>query len=77
MPSAANDSPVKVLLFTLLEIVFGISTAARAGERAREFIEARGLEFRSFEAFGGKAERGTPLGGLIVAGVPGLPAAGQ
>lgn len=57
--------------------LFGISTAAHAGERAREFIEARGLEFRSFEAFGGKAERGTPLGGLIVAGVPGLPAARQ
>ena len=50
--------------------LFGISTAAPARERAREFIEARGLEFRSFEAFGGKAERGTPLGGLIVAGVP-------
>ena len=49
---------------------FGISTAAPAGERAREFIEARGLEFRSFEAFGGEAERGSPLGGLIVAGVP-------
>ena len=50
--------------------LFGISTAAPARERAREFIEARGLEFRSFEAFGGEAERGTPLGGLIVAGVP-------
>ena len=51
--------------------LFGISTAAPAHERAREFIEARGLEFRSYEAFGGEAERGTPLGGLIVAGVPG------
>ena len=50
--------------------VFGISTAAPARERARGFIEARGLELRSFEAFGGEAERGTPLGGLIVAGVP-------
>ena len=49
---------------------FGISTAAPARERAREFIEARGLELRSFEACGGEAERGTPLGGLIVAGVP-------
>ena len=50
--------------------LFGISTAAPARERAREFIEARGLELRSFEAFGGEAERGTPLGGLIVAEVP-------
>ncbi|MCY4119442.1 MAG: SAM-dependent methyltransferase [Acidobacteria bacterium] len=50
--------------------LFGISTATPANERAREFIEARGLELRSYEAFGGEAERGTPLGGLIVAGVP-------
>ncbi|MYN67617.1 MAG: class I SAM-dependent methyltransferase [Acidobacteria bacterium] len=50
--------------------LFGISTATPARERARKFIEARGLEFRSYEAFGGEAERGTPLGGLIVAGVP-------
>ena len=50
--------------------LFGISTAAPARERAREFIEARGLEFRSYEAFAGEADRGTPLGGLIVAGVP-------
>jgi len=50
--------------------LFGVSTAAPAGERAREFIEARGLALRGFEAFGGEAERGTPLGGLIVAGVP-------
>ena len=50
--------------------LFGISTAAPARKRAGEFIEARGLECRSFEAFGGEAERGTPLGGLIVAGVP-------
>ena len=50
--------------------LFGISTAAPARERAREFIEARGLEFRSFDAFGGVAGRGTPLGGLIVAEVP-------
>ena len=57
--------------------LFGISTAAPAREQAREFIEARGLELRGFEAFGGEAERGTPLGGLIVAGVPDLPAAGQ
>ena len=49
--------------------LFGISTAAPARERAREFIEARGLEFRSYEAFAGEAERGTPIGGLIVAGV--------
>ena len=54
--------------------LFGISTAAPARERAREFIEARGLEFRSYEAFAGEAERGTPLGGLIVAGVPDRPA---
>ena len=53
---------------------FGISTAAPARERAREFVEARGLELRSYEAFGGEAERGTPLGGLIVAGVPDRPA---
>ena len=57
--------------------LFGVSTAAPAREQAREFIEARGLELRGFEAFGGEAERGTPLGGLIVAGVPDLPAAGQ
>ena len=50
--------------------LFGISTATPANERAREFIEARGLEFRSFEAFGGEAEHGSPLGGLIVAEVP-------
>ena len=50
--------------------LFGISTAAPAREQAREFIEARGLEFRSYEGFAGEAERGTPLGGLIVAGVP-------
>ena len=56
---------------------FGISTAAPARERARELIEARGLELRSFEAFGGEAERGTPLGGLIVAGVPDRPVNGQ
>ena len=49
---------------------FGVSTAAPAVERSRQFIEARGLELRNFEAFGGEAERGTPLGGLIVAGVP-------
>ncbi len=49
---------------------FGISTAAPAHERAREFIEARGLKLQSFEAFGREAERGTPIGGLIVAGVP-------
>ncbi len=49
---------------------FGISTATPARERAREFIEARGLELRSFEAFGGEADRGTPLGGLILAEVP-------
>ncbi len=49
---------------------FGVSTAAPARERARERIEARGLELRSFEAFAGAAERGTPLGGLVVAGVP-------
>ena len=55
---------------------FGISTAAPARERAREFLEARGLELRSFEAFGGEAERGTPLGGLLVAGVPDRPAKG-
>ena len=54
--------------------LFGISTAAPARERAREFIEARGLEFRRCEAFAGEAERGTPLGGLIVAGVPVPPA---
>ena len=57
--------------------LFGISTAASANERATEFIEARGLELRSFEAFGGEAERGTPLGGLIGAEVPDQPAAGQ
>ena len=56
--------------------LFGISTAAPARERARELIEARGLELRSFEAFGGEAERGTPLGGLIVAEVPDRPASG-
>ncbi len=56
--------------------LFGISTAAPARERAREFIEALGLEFRSHEAFAGEAERGTPLGGLIVAGVPDPPADG-
>ena len=55
---------------------FGISTAAPARERAREFIQARGLELQNFEAFGGEAERGTPLGGLIVAGVPDRPAKG-
>ena len=55
--------------------LFGISTAAPARERAREFIEVRGLEPRSFEAFGGEAERGSPLGGLIVAEVPEQPAA--
>ncbi|MDE2772712.1 MAG: SAM-dependent methyltransferase [Gemmatimonadota bacterium] len=49
---------------------FGISTAAPAHERAREFIEARGLKLQSFEALGGEAERGTPVGGLIVADVP-------
>lgn len=49
---------------------FGVSTAAPAVERARQFIEARGLELRNFEAFGGEAERGSPLGGLIVAAVP-------
>lgn len=49
---------------------FGISTAAPARERAKEFIETRGLKLRSFEAFAGEAERGTPLGGLIVAAVP-------
>ena len=54
--------------------LFGISTAAPARQWAREFIEARGLELRSFEAFGGEAERGTPLGGLIVAGVSERPA---
>ena len=57
--------------------LFGISTAAPARERAREFIEVRGLEPRSFEAFGGEAERGSPLGGLIVAEVPEQPAAGR
>ena len=56
--------------------LFGISTDAPARERARELIEARGLELRSFEAFGGEAERGTPLGGLIVAEVPDRPASG-
>ena len=50
--------------------LFGISTAAPARERAREFIEARGLECRRYEALAGEAERGTPIGGLIVAGVP-------
>ena len=50
--------------------LFGVSTAAPAVERSRQFIEARGLELRNFEAFGGEAERGTPLGGLIVAAVP-------
>ena len=55
---------------------FGISTAAPASERAREFIDARGLQLQSFEALGGEAERGTPLGGLIVAGVPDRPAKG-
>ena len=49
---------------------FGISTAAPAHERAREFIEAHGLRLESFEALGGEAERGTPVGGLVVAGVP-------
>ena len=49
--------------------LFGISTAAPARERAREFIEARGLELQRFEALAGEAERGTPIGGLIVAGV--------
>ena len=56
--------------------LFGISTAAPARERAREFIEARGLEFRRYEAFAGEAERGAPLGGLIVAEVPDRPAKG-
>ena len=54
--------------------LFGISTAAPARERAREFIEARGLAFLGCEAFAGEAERGAPLGGLIVAGVPDRPA---
>ena len=49
--------------------LFGISTATPARERAREFIEARGLEFQRYEAFAGEAERGMPLGGLIVARV--------
>ena len=49
--------------------LFGISTAAPARERAREFIETRGLELQRFEALAGEAERGTPIGGLIVAGV--------
>ena len=57
--------------------LFGISTTAPARERARAFIEARGLELRSFEAFGGEAERGSPLGGLIVAVVRDKPATGQ
>ena len=57
--------------------LFGISTAAPARERAREFIEVRGLEPRSYEAFGGEAERGSPLGGLIVAEAPEQPAAGR
>ena len=57
--------------------LFGISTAAPAREHAREFIEARGLELRSYEAFGGEAERGSPLGGLIVAEAPEQPAAGR
>ena len=55
---------------------FGISTAAPARERAREFIEARGLELQHFEALAGEAERGTPVGGLIVAGVADRPAQG-
>jgi methyltransferase (TIGR00027 family) len=50
--------------------LFGISTAAPAREQARKFIEAHGLESRRYEAFAGEAERGTPLGGLVVAGVP-------
>ncbi|MXY25508.1 MAG: hypothetical protein F4Y45_13455 [Acidobacteria bacterium] len=50
--------------------LFGISTAAPAREPARKFIESRGLELQRFEAFAGEAGRGTPLGGLIVAGVP-------
>ena len=53
---------------------FGISTAAPACERAREFIEPRGLELQSYAALGGEAERGTPFGGLIMAGVPDRPA---
>ena len=55
---------------------FGISTAAPARERAREFIDASGLQLQSFEALVGEAERGTPFGGLIVAGVPDRPAKG-
>ena len=55
---------------------FGISTAAPARERAREFIDASGLQLQSFEALVGEAERGTPFGGLIVAGVPDRPATG-
>ncbi len=56
--------------------LFGVSTAVPARERAREFIEARGLELRSYEAFGGEAEHGSPLGGLIVAEVREQPAKG-
>ncbi len=57
--------------------LFGISTATPARERATEFIEARGLALRRFEAFGGEAERGTPLGGLIVAEVRDPPVKGR